>query len=375
MIINQELKSLIPPLTADEFNQLENNIILDGCRDPIVVWGETIIDGHNRYAICTKHNLPYKTVSKDFESIAAVRIWMRNNQFGRRNLTDGWRIELALGNKADLLEIGRAKLKEIGELSSGLVGVPALSSDDKPAINTRETLAKAAQVSTGKLAQAEIVRRESPEVWERVKDGDGTVGEAYKEIKKEEKKQTHFENVQKQKQEIAQGNLTLPTGLFDVIAIDPPWNYGREYDPDTSRVANPYPEMTQSELLQIELPAKDDCVLFLWTTHQFIFDAKELMDHWGFNYKATMVWNKQKIGMGAWVRMQCEFCLIGIKGKPIWENTTYRDIIEESRREHSRKPDAFYSMAADITFGRRLEYFAREAHQGWEIFGNDTEKF
>ena len=133
--------------------------------------------------------------------------------------------------------------------------------------------------------------------------------------------------------------------------------------------------MPQSDLLNIELPAKDDAVLFLWTTHQFIFDAKELLDKWGFTYKATMVWDKEKIGMGAWLRMQCEFCLVGIKGKPLWENTEHRDIIREPRREHSRKPDTFYSIVEKITAGRKLDYFSREKREGWEVFGNDTEKF
>ena len=133
--------------------------------------------------------------------------------------------------------------------------------------------------------------------------------------------------------------------------------------------------MTQLELLNIELPVKDDSVLFLWTTHKFIFDAKELMDKWGFDYKATMVWNKQKIGMGRWLRMQCEFCLVGIKGKPVWDNTTEIDIIEEARREHSRKPDSFFKIVEKITHGRRLEYFSREKREGWEVFGNDVDKF
>ena len=157
--------------------------------------------------------------------------------------------------------------------------------------------------------------------------------------------------------------------------MDPPWNYGREYDPESSRVANPYPEMTQAELLEMQPPFADDCALFIWTTHQFIFDAKQLLDHWGFEYKATMVWDKEKMGMGHWLRMQCEFCLVGIKGHPTWNNTKWRDIIREPRREHSRKPDAFYDMVTEITLGRRLEYFSREARNGWEVFGNDTAKF
>jgi N6-adenosine-specific RNA methylase IME4 len=79
--------------------------------------------------------------------------------------------------------------------------------------------------------------------------------------------------------------------------------------------------------------------------------------------------------MGMWLRMQCEFCLVGIKGNPPWNNTKWRDIIRESRREHSRKPDGFYEMVEDITIGRRLDFFSREQRNGWEAFGNDTGKF
>jgi N6-adenosine-specific RNA methylase IME4 len=104
-------------------------------------------------------------------------------------------------------------------------------------------------------------------------------------------------------------------------------------------------------------------------------DAFEILKEWGFEYKATLVWNKEKIGMGAWFRMQCDFCLIAVKGKPFWSNTTERDIIVESRREHSRKPDAFFNMVDKLCVGRKLEYFSREQREGWEVYGNDTNKF
>lgn len=189
------------------------------------------------------------------------------------------------------------------------------------------------------------------------------------------KKASRKADIEQQRREIAT-SIALPDGEYDVVVMDPPWNYGREYDPEGSRVANPYPEMTQSELLEMRPPFSSDCVLFLWTTHQFIWDAKGLMDEWGFQYKATLVWDKEKIGMGHWLRMQCEFCLVGIKGKPFWSNTTWRDIIRESRREHSRKPDTFYEMVEAVTAGsRRLDYFSREQREGWTSFGNDKERF
>lgn len=192
---------------------------------------------------------------------------------------------------------------------------------------------------------------------------------------KDVKKIRFQQDIARQKTEIESGAVQSPSGVFDVIAIDPPWPYGREYDPNGSRVANPYPEMSLEDIAAIDLPAADDCVLFLWTTHRFLPDAFNLMKTWGFEYKATLVWDKERIGMGAWVRMQCEFCLIGIKGRPFWSNTSLRDILREPRREHSRKPESFYQFVEAVTKGRKLDFFSREKRHGWESFGNETTKF
>jgi len=369
----------IPPLAPDELQQLEENIKADGCRDPLVVWNGTIIDGHNRFRICQKNNIGFRTVARDFESKAHARVWMRENQKGRRNLTPAWMIELELGRKADLLEIASESRREkMAGNSNASTDKTVLSPNDKTVSgpkNTRKEIAKAAGVSTGQVGMAEQVKKKAPELWEKAKAGEVSISGAYKEVRKEEKKKARAEEVAAQKEAIQSGAVKLPEGVFEVVVMDPPWNYGREYDPDGSRVANPYPEMSQTELLAMQPPFADDSVLFLWTTHQFIWDAKELIDAWGFNYKATLVWDKEKIGMGAWVRMQCEFCLLGIKGKPKWDNTSWRDLIRESRREHSRKPERFYEMVEAVTVGRRLDYFSREARTGWEVFGNDTTKF
>jgi N6-adenosine-specific RNA methylase IME4 len=189
-------------------------------------------------------------------------------------------------------------------------------------------------------------------------------------------KKYEFEtNIEKQKHDIENGKLPELIGSYDVISIDPPWPYGREYDPNGSRVANPYPEMNIEDIKNIELSTMENSIVLLWTTHMFLPHAFDILKSWNHEYKATIVWNKDKIGMGSWFRMQCEFCLLGIKGKPYWNNTTYRDIFTEPRREHSRKPDAFFKMIEEITIGRRLEYFSREKRDGWDIYGNDVNKF
>lgn len=86
--INMEFKNLIRPLQKKEFLQLEANILSDGCRDPIVTWKGFIVDGHNRYEICTEHKIPFEILEMDFECKEAAIAWICANQLGRRNITE-----------------------------------------------------------------------------------------------------------------------------------------------------------------------------------------------------------------------------------------------------------------------------------------------
>lgn len=112
--IDSEFRSLIPSLTPDEYKRLETSIIEEGCRDALVVWPnidfanddyendpdpyvierEILIDGHNRYEICTSHDIPFQTIQKEFASRDDVKLWMMNNQLARRNLNDFQRVEI-----------------------------------------------------------------------------------------------------------------------------------------------------------------------------------------------------------------------------------------------------------------------------------------
>lgn len=93
--IDPEFKSLLQPLSPEEFEQLKQNLFADGCREPLVVWGDIIVDGHNRYEICTKHGVVYKTMKKEFKDRKEVMDWIDKNQLGRRNLTHS-QMELVL---------------------------------------------------------------------------------------------------------------------------------------------------------------------------------------------------------------------------------------------------------------------------------------
>lgn len=98
IVIDPEFRSYIPALSPEEHAQLEQNLVQDGCRDPLIVWGDILVDGHNRYEICTRRGLPFTTAQKDFPDREAALDWMDAHQLGRRNLTPDAR-KLLLGRR------------------------------------------------------------------------------------------------------------------------------------------------------------------------------------------------------------------------------------------------------------------------------------
>ena len=369
MHINETFKNLIPRLQESEYNALEESIIKEGCRDSIVLWNNIIIDGHNRFEICTKHAIFYNTVNREFENEEDVKQWMIINQFGRRNLSAFQRANLALQLK-DSIAI---KAKENCVIAGGDKG---LHNCANPPIETRKELASMAKVSHETIRRTEAINEKAtPEQIEKLETGEASINSVFTEIKKVEKKEKRIEEIEQQKEDIKSGKIDITTGPFNVVVVDPPWNYGRKYDPNGSRVANPYPEMTNEEIIDKKPDFADDSILWLWTTHKFIFDAHKILEEWGFTFKSVLIWDKESMGMGSWLRMQCEFCLLGVKGDAKINSDSVRDIIREKRREHSRKPEAFFNMVGDVCLGKKIDFYSREKRDGWSQGGNDVDKF
>lgn len=181
------------------------------------------------------------------------------------------------------------------------------------------------------------------------------------------------EKISAQKEDIKALKPTLK-GLFDVIVVDPPWNYGNQeqYNPETRRGTCPYPEMSMKELESLKLPSADNCVMWLWTTNNFMQEAHNLAEVWGFEVKNILTWNKVNMGVGYWLRNVTEHCLLCVKGKPVWDNKTVTTLLTEKRTEHSKKPKSFYEMVDKICYGRKLDYFAREKRVGWVVYGDEV---
>lgn len=173
--IDSEFQALIPPLQAEELAQLEANILADGCRDPLVAWGNVLVDGHNRYAICSKHGLPFDTVEVGFESRSHAVEWIIKNQFGRRNLSDYQRGVLALRMKPIMEERARANLSAAGSIAAP--GKPSQISDEviKP-IRTDEAVSELANISRDTIRKIERIEEVArPEVKALAAAGDVSI--------------------------------------------------------------------------------------------------------------------------------------------------------------------------------------------------------
>ena len=367
LTINPEFQALIPPLSADEYAQLEANVIADGCREPICAWLGTIIDGHNRYKICTEHGIEFDVREMDFDDDEAVKVWMIDNQNGRRNLTDGWKFELAQAKKALLAEKGAEK-------RAATQGRP---SNDKPLSNvdnskhdTRKEVAADLGWSTGKVAMADKVWREADaDTKEKVKSGEVSINQAYQQVKRESRRKDIEQRIEEVK---SRPKTATISGPYDIVLADPPWRYdfsetkGRE-------IENQYPTATVDEICSHDPEAAENCILFLWATAPKLIEALKVMEAWGFSYKTQAVWDKEKIGMGYWFRGQHEIFLVGTKGKVQPPPDVFRvsSVFRETRSKHSKKPICVYEWIERAFFDKKkLEMYCRDPRDGWGVWGN-----
>ncbi len=184
IVIDKEFQSLIPALTTDEYRGLEESILSEGCRDALVLWGDTLIDGHNRYSICKKYDIPFKTVQREFADRNTAIEWIILNQFGRRNLPAHERARLALLLKPVIAEKAKENQGQRSDLTSSkiLENVVHEHTDDK--------IAKTAGVSTETIRKVERIEEDAPApVVQASRKGEISVNAAYQVTKLEPEQQ------------------------------------------------------------------------------------------------------------------------------------------------------------------------------------------
>ena len=169
--VNEELLAYIDPLTPEEHAALERSLLAEGCRDALVLWGDVLVDGHNRYGICMKHGIAFNTVQNThFQSMDDVHLWMIEQHLGRRSVSDFPRGVLAL-RKKDILS---ARLQPAAGDASAAAS-ESVAAEPQPVsepVPSREAIARSARISSNTVNQIEKIQKSAaPELVAAVKAG------------------------------------------------------------------------------------------------------------------------------------------------------------------------------------------------------------
>lgn len=188
----------------------------------------------------------------------------------------------------------------------------------------------------------------------------------------------------------------LPNKKFDIIYADPPWHYNgkMQFDKTSTSVdridltrkifissaAFKYPTLETEELMKIPVCkiAKDDCLLFMWTTNPHLAQAIELGRAWGFEYKTVaFIWDKMNHNPGQYTLSNCELCLVFKRGRiprPRGDRNI-QQLVRSPRKAHSQKPiEVMHAIEKMFPTQERIELFARRKIKGWSAWGLDILK-
>jgi hypothetical protein len=205
--IDPEFRGLIPALGAEEYALLEESIVSERrCRNAIILWKGVIVDGHNRYAICMAHGIRFEYEEREFADREEAKLWILDNQLGRRNLTDAARIEVVLKKEVMLRERAKKRLslsggdKKSSNYANGS-GYPKSSTPDS--MYVLDELASQANVGRGSLHRyLQLKKHAPPALLEAVTSGGMKIGTAFRLLPKEIAKQLakvreHYATIEK----------------------------------------------------------------------------------------------------------------------------------------------------------------------------------
>jgi hypothetical protein len=239
VVVDDEFKQLIPPLTEDEYNKLKESIISDGCRDPLVLWDFVLLDGHNRYKICMDAGLLFTTVNKNFSTRDEAKIWILENQLGRRNLNDAQHIDIT-DKLFGLQEKKDAEQRMISGKKNPTANLREGNANNKHDGESTTKLATKAKVSPRQYQKGIKIKTKNKALWEKCLSGDMSIDKASKTVDAEEKqkikekKSSDGEGIEITDKDIdfrlgdfKEALKDVPDGSIDLIITDPP--YGIDY--------------------------------------------------------------------------------------------------------------------------------------------------
>jgi N6-adenosine-specific RNA methylase IME4 len=372
------LADIFPLVEGQDFAELVADIAAHGLREPIVVYEDRILDGRNRYRACEAAGVaPTFTVYQGEDPISyVVSLNLR-----RRHLDESQRAMVAA--RLATLKLGDNQHSE----GPSIEGASRLLNVSHASVERAKTVQRAGaaelvhaveQGTVSVSAAADVATLPQQDQREIVARGEREILRVAQEIRARKAETRRSERIERL---AATCNQPLPGDRrYAVIYADPPWHF-EVYNEESGierAAGNHYPTMSLDEICGLPIPnlATPDAVLFVWTTVPHLRESFNVLVAWGFEYKTNIVWVKDKIGLGYFVRNQHELLLVATRGEipcPLPANRP-SSVIEAPRREHSRKPDEAYALIEQMYPELpKIELFARQARDGWARWGNEAE--
>ena len=359
-----EISNLFPLLTGEEFDALVADIATNGLLEPIWLHPDgSILDGRNRHRACIETETPPRF--RTWDGTGSLVTFVVSMNLHRRHLTSSQQAACSVEAKEMIaVEIKQEEAKRKRHQYDR-------TSEKFPKSSPRDAAKEAAQLfhtNPHYVQDATRLKREAPELFERVRAGKVTIPQAKRELTKRKR---------------VESPPPLPTNKYRVIYADPPWKYsnaGIIGDTDNyGHVERHYPTMSIAELCamgtQIQEMTEDNAVLFLWVTSPLLAECFPVIKAWGFKYKTSFVWDKVKHNFGHYNSVRHELLLVCTRGSCTPDARKLFDSVQVIERtdRHSEKPEQFREIIDTLyTHGRRIELFARTSTiEGWEAWGNE----
>jgi N6-adenosine-specific RNA methylase IME4 len=376
------LANVFPLIEGAEFDELVADIKANGLNQCIELYEGKILDGRNRYRACLAAGVEPLAVQYRGDDpvgyVISANLRRRHLDESQRAMVAAKLATLKLGDNqhSEGLPIGRgSELLNVGERSVARArevqefGAPELvDAVERGAVS----VSAAADIATQPIEeQREIVAR-----------GERAILRAAQDIRARKAEIRRAERIERLAATCNQNTPFPSDRRYAVLCADPPWHF-EVYNEESGverAAGNYYPTMSLDEIcaLPVLSLAAPDAILFMWTTAPHLQESFQVLAAWGFEYKTNAVWVKDKIGLGYFVRNQHELLLVATRGDMPSPSPANRppSVISAPRREHSRKPDEAYALIeAMYPALPKLELFARQRRPGWDVWGNETDKF
>jgi 16S rRNA G966 N2-methylase RsmD len=230
--VDPEFAALIAPLTAEERQQLEANLIAHGCRDALVTWRGLLIDGHNRLEICNRHGLAYDTAEIELPDRESAKLWIETNQLGRRNLSSDQRAAVAYRIMQRRVAISKKERAAKAGAAHGSSRILVVHAGHQVGGKTRqrERTAKEHNISTRKIRVIAQLAKTAPDIVDRIAAGTLTIKQAKDQLVEECRLAKRLAALKTNPKgcRIHTGDLSLlyrliPDDSADLFLTDPPY--------------------------------------------------------------------------------------------------------------------------------------------------------